>query len=435
MTPSLAPTRRDLLAGLAGAGLGLGAEATGAPGMVYGAADLVDSVGVNMHLGNNSTPYVPQFDRVVLPAIDELGVMHAREDVSWFPDLKRKAPEIQRLRTLGSKGITFSVVCFDRLNGYIFTPPESLPDIFEALDGRIDIFEGSNEPNLQNSPARAAISAEHQAALYRTVKASPDLKGVKLAGPSYVLQSREVARNLSRFVDYGNIHPYPGNEHPEAQTPGGLQASMDASRRIFGDAPMIVTEDGYHTALRTPSFHFPVSEAIKARYLPRMLLWNFINGVPRTYLYEFMSSFAPSDTNVESRFGLVGFGGDKTPSFYAVKSLLDVFSDKAPGGRRAAVAPTRLLVPGPGLQTASFRRADGANLFAIWLAAPGWDSGAKAARPMQSRKVRLALAGAAGMARAHRIGDDGQRMVARLNPVGGMAEIDVADNLTVIETW
>lgn len=68
---------------------------------------------------------------------------------------------------------------------------------------------------------------------------------------------------------------------------------------------MLATEIGYHTSLQPKTFHFPVTEGIKARYMPRTLLWSFISGIRRAYIYEMVSSFAEDETNPGSSFGLL----------------------------------------------------------------------------------------------------------------------------------
>ena len=411
------PSRRDALAaGLAagfgagiGAGLGLaGGRAIALPGLpVHRSEAFLDSVGINTHFGHLGTPYADRFE-LCAGALERLGIRHLRDDVIWG----REDPPVQfeAIRALAARGHRFSLIFYDPNGPGPPTPPERLPEIAALSGGGLAIVEGSNEPPLTSNRASfPARSAAHQRALARLVRSDPRLAGIKVAGPSYIFGNVALAQNLSGAVDYANVHAYPGMEHPETGGPGSLRGFVAAVRPVFGPAPVLVTENGYHTALAIPDGHLPVSEGIRARYLPRMLLWAHLSGVARTYLYELISSFDRGDADPESRFGLLTHDGRETAGFAAVRNLMALFRS-AGIARPDEAAPVSIELDGAveALQAAAFRRPDGTILVPAWLGVPGWDPGQRKPRPdLPGQRLEIRLSRAPRAASLHRFADDG----------------------------
>lgn len=415
--PLRSPSRRDALAAGVAAGFaagfvgGLGlaggpaAALTGLP--VRRAEDFLDSIGINTHFGHLGTPYADRFD-LCAQALARLGIRHVREDVIWG----REDPPVQfaAIRALAARGHRFSLIFYDPNGPGPFTPPERLPEIAALTGGGLAIVEGSNEPPLlSNRASFPARSAAHQRALARLVRSDPRLAGIKVAGPSYIFGNIALAQDLSGSVDYANVHAYPGMEHPETGGPGSLKGFVAAARPVFGPAPVLVTENGYHTALAIPGGHLPVSEGIRARYLPRMLLWAHLSGVARTYVYELISSFDRGDADPESRFGLLTHDGRETAGFAALANLTALFRTSG-AARTEDGPPVSIDLDGAAeaLQAAAFRRADGTILVPVWLGVSGWDPGTRRPRPdLPGRPVGIRLSRAPKSASLHRFADAG----------------------------
>lgn len=310
-----------------------------------GTEAFLDSVGVCGHFTRPTGIYPEQFDRIV-PELEALGVRHLRDDGLITVRDSRDSPVFRRLRRIVAGGVRLTIICYDNLNPYVSTPLDRLADFYDWCDAGIDIFEGSNEPNLTKDPQNAPrISAEHQAALHDTIRSVPRLNVVPIAAPSYVLSNRALALDLKNACDYGNIHAYAGMEHPETTGPGALSKSIAASAHIAAGRPVLATEMGYHTSLQTKTFHFPVTEGIKARYMPRMLLWCFISGIRRSYIYEMVSSFAADETNPESSFGLLRHDLSRTPAYGAVRALLPSAAQNGKPDRRNDGSISSLPIP------------------------------------------------------------------------------------------
>ncbi len=292
------------------------------------------------------------------------------------------------------------------------------------------IFEATNEPALAN-PTQATASAAYVATLKAIRDGTSRLANTKIAGPSYIPNNggTTYAQDVSGSVDYGNVHAYRGNDYPETTSGAGLAATIATSAGIFPGKPSLVTEDGYNSAMGQSSF-LPVSEAARARYLPRELLFNFLAGVPKTYLYELISSFADDNTNPESRFGLEAFDGTKRPAYYAVKNLIEKI-DGAPAASRQPAGAALLTSYVSNIRAVNFQRPDGGNRLAVWLQANS-GAGASPNAPL-SQSVNVSLPGAVNP-KVHRIGDDGQAVTTSLTLVNGQVAINVSDQLSIVES-
>lgn len=399
----------------------------------YSAAEFSENVGVGVHLGNRQASYIPNFEKVA-ELLKDIGIMHLRDDAIFASYTTRDYDFYQRIRLLVGNGFRFDLVCQDPLNPYFFTPPRKLPELYDWCDQGIEIFEGGNEPNLVKSPAmNPAISAEHQRSIYAIMKSNPKLQNVIAASPSYILKNVAIAENLSDAVDWLNIHPYPGMEHPETKGPGQLIGFIAGAERVFGKKPVLVSETGYHTAVETTKSHLPVSENIKTRYYPRLLLWSFICGARRTYIYELMDSFNNGLADPESHFGLADFSGNPKPSFTAVKQLLGLF--RRPSSQAGAGQELKFNLTGnsENLVTAAFKRDDGSHLLFLWLGISGWNNATRTALSPVTRKYTLSLAPEARRIACHQFRDDGSMVEKKVDLVGGGFELAISDQLTALE--
>jgi hypothetical protein len=399
----------------------------------FSATDFLKSVGIGIHLGHRDTPYYSKFETVV-ELLQDLGIKYLRDDAVFSTNITRDDEFYQRVRKLVGMGYRFDLVCADPLNAYIFLPPRRLPDVYDWCDGGVEIFEGANEPNLITRPwANPAVSAEHQRALFAVLKGHAALRNVVLASPSYIQNNVPIAENLSDAVDWINIHPYPGMEHPETNGPGALTGFITGAQRVFGKKPVLVSETGYHTAVQTSGAFLPVSEPIKTRYLPRLLLWNFKNGVQRSYIYELMDSFNNGPTDPDSNFGLATFEGTRKASFLCVKQFLSLFDRRLANAKDTGQFRFDVSGNSQDLQTAAFRRSDGSHLVFAWLGVSGWDSTTRMPRPPVTRDVAVLLGPKPRRLQCRQFKDDGSLVAKEIKPSGEGFEINISDQLTAFE--
>jgi hypothetical protein len=335
----------------------------------------VQSIGVNTHTYYTDTVYYRRF-RAIERRLRELGVHHIRENL--MPD---RRDQYRRLNQLAAIGIHSTLIVGDPRNG--LAGMRSLVKILATrLAGGADAAEGPNEFDLSGEPSWGPRLARYQAALYRAVKSTRRLAAVPVVGPS-LGNPNNVAnlRDLSRYLDYGNIHSYPDGEPPEANLADALQGA----RRTSGSKPVLATETGYHDALRADSGQQPVSETAAAIYLPRLYLDYFAQGVARTFPYELVDEHPdPAADEPESSFGLLRNDLSPKPAFTAIRNLIAILED--PG---TAFAPGSLDYALSGdttdLSQVLLEKRDGRFYLALWRTDSVWDPEARSAlRPIST---------------------------------------------------
>jgi hypothetical protein len=400
------------------------------------ASAFTDTIGICTHLTSQPGPYYDNFDRV-LPFIQDLGIKHVREAAVFTANVSRDSYLYQRLRVFAAGGIKLSLICSDPLNGFAYVPASQLGNIFDWCDGAVSLFEGANEPNLlANTFINPLIQRDHQAALFNSIASTPRIRSIPLASPSYVQANiAKIAAPFYNIVHWMNIHPYPGMEHPETTTTtGSLQRFIAVVKPIYSpydNKPVVASETGYHTALQTTSTFFPVSEPIKTRYLPRILLWYFISGVKRTNLYQLIDHIAASATDPEANFGLIDFNLNPKPSYAAVKRVMRLMG--SPTGTGTPAPTLTITGDNSNVQQALFQRADGSHLLFVWLGVAGWNAGTRTALAPVSRHSVLASPKAFSSVKATLFRDDGTATTAPLPAVAGGYDLTISDQLTAVE--
>ena len=441
------PTRRQVGAGLLAAAAAMGAAGTapalaapgpggaegpgGSQGLQAMAADsLVDSIGVNIHCWpGNSYIEGDRWEKVILPALRELRIRHARDGVG----LDRGV--LARLRQVAQLGIRLTL-----LSGPEAT---SSVELSRALDevGRenIAMLEGVNEPDgwWGGRPGHTPeMAIDHQRIL----------SGIGRARDIPVIASALIqAGNRARFArqgpyaQYGNVHPYPAGRMPET---GGWGDNGYGSLRWARDllvtpllgpkAPFVATEAGYHNAItqkaRSTNPHSGCPEAVSAAYEPRLFLYYRRFGVARSFKYELFDQGADKD-DPEQNFGWLRHDGSRKPAFHAMRNLIAAFSD--PG---KAFAPARLPVglsgEMEGLETALFQKRDGSFLLALWLAKSLWDVHSFTETSVPPQQVRIALGDRIRQAAVNRPNEDSRFQEAAL--AGGGITLPVTAQVTLL---
>ncbi|UPG73334.1 hypothetical protein MVG78_04030 [Roseomonas gilardii subsp. gilardii] len=436
-------TRRRIGAGLlaasAGAAAGWIAPARAAPGaggaegqgMQAMAADsLVDSIGVNIHCWpGNSYIEGDRWEKVILPALRELRIRHARDGVG----LDRGV--LTRLRQVAQLGIRLTL-----LSGPEAT---SSVELSRALDevGRenIAMLEGVNEPDgwWGGRPGHTPeMAIDHQRIL----------SGIGRARDIPVIASALIqAGNRARFArqapyaEYGNIHPYPAGRMPETggwgdNGYGSLRWARDllVTPLLGAKAPFVATEVGYHNAItqkaRTTNPHSGCPEPVSAAYEPRLFLYYRRFGVARSFKYEFFDQGTDKD-DPEQNFGWLRHDGSRKPAFHAMRNLIAAFSDPGP-----AFAPARLPVnlsgETEGLETCLFQKRDGSFLLALWLAKSLWDVHSFTETPVPPQEVRIAFGDRVRQAAVNRPNEDARFQEAALS--GGGITLPVTAQVTLL---
>jgi hypothetical protein len=322
------------------------------------AGAFADSIGVNVHLTYDNTPYA-DFDRV-LASLRELGVRHVRDGL-----VPSRPDQYERLDRLASAGIRSTL---------IMGAPNAtrVSDLVATLKGPLlraaEAVEGPNEYDLSGDPRWADALRGYQRELYAAVRREPALRDLPVYGPTVVKpENRSAVRDLREALDAANLHPYPAGQAPEP----AVDREITAARELAGRKPVVATETGYHNALNAREGQPPVDEATAADYLPRLFLTAFARGIRRTYWYELVDAF-PDDARgtADANFGLLRHDFAPKPAFVALANLLRLAGD--PGAPEAPRRPLDLSIAAPrgGVRRLVLQKGDGAYLLALWSERP-----------------------------------------------------------------
>src|SRR3954454_144111 len=242
----------------------------------------VDSVGVNTHVTYADTSYARHAQ--IAARLRELGVHHVRDGL--FPE---RADEVARLHSLGVQGQGATLI--------LHPPAAPAARIVDGpLRGTVEAVENPNELDNRGVADWPAVARSFAPRLRAAARVVPVL------GPSLAFESNRarIASAAAQWDDT-NVHRYAAGQPPER----GLAADLRRARDAEGGKPLVVTESGYHDALRATTGQPPVSEDAAAVYAPRLLLEDFRLGVARTFLYELADERPEPGRDPEQHFGLL----------------------------------------------------------------------------------------------------------------------------------
>lgn len=354
--------------------------------VAHSADEFVNSIGLNTHLSYFRTTYGTGWADITRPKLIALGVRHLRDAATVLPSDGWMKTVYGRMNDLAASGIHF--VLYARLpkqdeQGTIAGFSRLLDFGLPAIEG----FEGLNEHDLTKRAGWIDEVRTTQQALYSAAKGDPRTRDMPVYGPSFGRAGNAPAVGaLSQWMDFGNIHPYPGGLMPLSN----IRDHETKVRSLMGAHPMVVTETGYHTALQWKGEHPGVSEQAMGRYVPRLFLDYYAAGIERTYLYEFIDE-GTDPAQREQNFGLLRADGSEKPAYTSLKNLIGILKDPGP-----AFAPGQLeySVEGDttGVNVMLFQKRDRRFYLAVWQEVPSYDQGAKLEARVDDRSLRLRLA-------------------------------------------
>jgi len=301
----------------------------------------VDSIGVCTHWGYGDTPYGYAYAQVKKALVDS-GIRHLRDGFHGHIE------ELARL------GVRSTVVAEPDAGS-----PAQLRDRIKAVNQKlpaVDAVEGPNEPDLFWVKNKKTYQGKgfpegvvsFQKDLYSTLKGDPATKNLTVIGPALGktydpgggFPNPFTSGLLTDSVDWGNFHPYPGgNPFSVPFSYGTLSKyywsgtfpsanldefpyALNTYRPAFAPKPMCATETGYST------FYDGQSEAVHAKYIPRLFAEYFRLGIKRTYSYEFIDEFADeAGTNREAHFGLLRRNLTPKPAYTAIRNLIQLLGE------------------------------------------------------------------------------------------------------------
>lgn len=304
------------------------------PQSISSADNFVDSIGVSTHY-NHNTGNNSDFYGLVKPRLQEIGVRHVRTDA--MTGANARPAFIQKARELGSIGIKSLLIMDHRLQaGSDNMSPAEAVRIIKEINPEYCLVEGPNEPDNINynwlfsyngytMPGSKQGLIDYTRDLWRAVKEDSQTRDVPVVLTS--LGADTHLGNLSSYIDYGNIHPYPDGSQPGWQ----YEWYLTGARGESSSKPLMATETGYHTALERTDGYWakPVPEDIQAKYLARTLFYNWNRGIKRTYLYQLVEDFdQPGQRTAEQHFALIRADRTPKPAFTAIKNIISILKDE-----------------------------------------------------------------------------------------------------------
>jgi hypothetical protein len=347
------------------------------------ADSFVESIGVNIHIGDPETPYVEHLPQVE-QRLSELGARHVR--TVFYPSTPS---EYQVIHQLAAAGIKTTAIL-----GEPTEPSYALGEMLTALKtpelaGAVDAVEGWNEPYVNTEATKTKV-IENQRHIYEGVKDDPALSSLTVLGPSIIRNENHLVGDISAYLDDGNMHSYPEGEPPEFQIEQFIKRAAENS----GVKLLFATESGYTNATNwTPpnkGENRPVPESVSATYIPRLFFEYWTRHIVRTFAYELLDDHAdPGLTEREDHFGLLRNDLTPKPAFAALHDTITLLADPGPAFTPGALTYTLADSGTHTLHSTLLEKRDGSFYLALWRLESVWEPAGKKAIAAPPEPVKI----------------------------------------------
>lgn len=349
---------------------------------------VLNSIGIETKLTNLSGVYGTGWSGIVKPKLIALGIRHIRDEGATVNSDTWMKMVYGRMKELTPYGIKFNLY-MKRAEGVTdFSQIYQWDRFLSYALPVVEDFEGMNEWDYKaRDPNWPTQVRAFQQALWTKVKGDARTKNMPVFAPSMGNPNdASIAGDLSAWMNYGNMHPYPGGNQPLANVPYHVARVVAISKT----RPIVVTETGYHNALAWTGGHPPVSEPAAARYIPRLFLEYYQAGYKRTYLHELMDE-GVSTNDRELNFGLVRNNGSVKPAYTALQNLITVLKDPGPA---FTVSQLSFGLGGDltNVKHMLLQKRNGTFYLALWQATSSYDLTARTGLSPAARSVTLSFA-------------------------------------------
>jgi trimeric autotransporter adhesin len=364
------------------------------------ADQFVDSVGMNVHLEYSDTAY-NNFEGVVVPSLEYLGVRHVRAALSYDGEI------VRRERALSNRGIG--------ILGLVPYRNPSIPKLVTQIEQQVDMLEAVEGPNETDEFKEfeykgrgfPAGTAEFMRVFSRAMKASAKAKQLSIVQTSLAFPEgeregdtsgktrTEILGDLSQYADFGNSHNYIS----WGDTPSDMASTrLPFIKQTTRLKPYMSTEGGYQMGNSdglkgkwSDGKSAPFDTQVQARYMTRYLLEMFRQGYSRSYIYELLDIDEP-------QWGM--FEKDGSPKLAAdgIHALLRLLSDCQFNGKTRKWE-TKLFRPGSLAFTLSgvpdtvhsvlLQKSNGKFSLVVWNEVKNWD--ATMGKPVEATPITTTL--------------------------------------------
>jgi hypothetical protein len=346
--------------------------------------DFTESVGVDTHFAYTDTAYY-QKPATIIGDIQALHIRHIRDGLQagWI------APNLYSI---------FGQLAHAGIHVDLILPSPSNEQQVSALEiesllpnyPSVERIEGPNEFDQAGGFSWATGLRSFLPVVWQVGRDT----GLPVLGPSLTQPgSYPTLGDVSRFMDYGNMHVYWGGRNPETggwgppdlkyNYYGSLPYNIDEIGEDSPNKPSYVTETGY-VVNNHPSINV-VPEWVEAVYEPRLLLHLWNSGVKRTYIYELMD-----DPSSPVGFGLLRHDLSPRPAYTAIKTLMGLLADKDSAFTPEAL-PYTISGNISGIETTLLQKQDGTFWLALWQPGCIFDVNAVKSTPLPAHNITLML--------------------------------------------
>lgn len=383
----------------------------------------VDTIGVVTHMSNSRSLYAtswPTFQSM----LKQLGVRHVGDalvgGVPWYT---------QHLASLAGMGIHATLVT------NLTQSSATIKSLVPQYAGSIEGIEGPNEPDLTGGPNWVTATRTFQRMLWSTIKGNPSTANLTVIGSPLVGQADDLALgNLSAYMDRGNMHDYfnafnPGTAGWGSTSQYGTYGSISMNRNVAAivssTKPVMASETGYGDGPADPGH---IDDRTLSRYIPRIYLEHFLDGIPRTTVYEFYDE--PGGLGFQD-YGLVRLDNTPKPSYTVLKNLIGLLAD--PG---SSFQPARLSYVIGGnvnqLHHVLLQKRNGTFELVLWLEVPSIDPHTRADITVPPQTVTVHLSNGVRSGTQSTFDDRGNMITTNAPLSAGTFSIPIDDRVSVL---
>jgi hypothetical protein len=294
----------------------------------------------------------------------------------------------------------------------------------------MEAYEAPNEYDNSGDPHWASTLNTFVAQLHSAVKSNASASQFPIVGPSLTQSGSygQVASSGGSFDD-ANLHNYLGGHTPGTAGWGGggygsIVWNLNLASVAWPGKPVMTTETGYVTDVSQPN---GVPEDVAGRYLPRVLLEQWMHGIKKTYIYELVDVGAQIGDN---GFGLLHSDFSPKPAYNALKNVLNLLSDPGPTFQTGGL-DFKLSGNLTNIHHLLLQKRDGTFYLAIWVEQPSYDVNAKKQLSVPAQQVTVQTERQMRM-NVHQIDASGNMQNTTLG-IGQTQTIEVNDLLTILE--
>ncbi len=393
----------------------------------YVAGDIADSAGVNATLF--PYPTMQPSDATRLGAL--VGAAHIRHyRVGFQANNAMYEKNLNAFDASSQAKPLLETDCNPKVGLYGLTAPAELKAFNAAIGDAADGVEGVNEPDT-----RLAQDADFSADLNACQAVLSSVLDIPYVAPAIAQAGHYQAVGFIPNMAVANIHRYLAGHNPgtagygPSQNCGSEYASLGylkcyAAGEAGANKPFYVTETGWNTD------DGEVDLATQAKYDVRTILYDFMNGISRTYFMPLVA-YTGGD----------GFGGDSLlradrspkPAFVAIGSLLNALADDK---RPAGFAPTRHSLPitagSASILALPMQKCDGSTIVALWNETMSYDSANRVPIAVPVQNVTMSIPTGQAVTTVRTIGDSGTFAATSFSVNGNKIVLPVDDHVTLV---